>query len=482
MTTQKEDLDAYVRRQVADTLASVLLELADAHPEVRQRLVRLQLSDRPDRLAASFRKTLIGWRRLRGFLDYRAARHWGVELDAWLTQVEHELLPRDPMAAVTLAEDFIESDTAFFERADDSDGLVGDAIRSACRLWLRAAARCEAPPDSWPDRIGRLFTADAYGAREPLLTDAVIVLSEPQLRGLVAQFEGRLEAALAHAGPGLHPTTGVRSHSAALTLLSRALGDPDVHVRTTLRLSPKPNSMQQQDFVLAYLDADRPADALSWVEDTSDWHELTRLRLLAEVLKRLGQVERSAPIQQQVFEQTLAVDDFRTWLGHLAPSLQPTAFARARELALDHDDAVLAARMLVEMERDEDAERVLLAEPARIRGQDYSWLVPLARALEAHARWRGATAVYRALLDAILAKAYAPAYGHGARYWHRLQAIAEQAPGLSPLLPHDDYIAAIRAKHARKVAFWAQVGKASVASEEGSDDDPDGGRGEIYGA
>jgi hypothetical protein len=63
-----------------------------------------------------------------------------------------------------------------------------------------------------------------------------------------------------------------------------------------------------------------------------------------------------------------------------------------------------------------------------------------------------------------------------------LHAIAEQAPGLSPLSPHDDYIAAIRAKHARKVAFWAQVGKASAGSEEGDDDDPDGERGENYGA
>jgi hypothetical protein len=189
-----------------------------------------------------------------------------------------------------------------------------------------------------------------------------------------------------------------------------------------------------------------------------------RLRLLAEVLKRLGETGRSAPTQQKVFEETFAVDDFRNWLGHLEPHAIAGAVERARALALDHDDPVTAARSLVEIEFDDEAEQVLIADPTRIRSEDYMWLVPLAAALQSHERWRGATAVYRALLNAILAKAYAPAYGHGARYWHQLQAIAEQSPGLLPLQAHDEYIAAIRQKNARKVSFWAQVNKGPAAA------------------
>ena len=33
------------------------------------------------------------------------------------------------------------------ERADDSDGVIGDVVRAACRHWLQAAARCETPRD-----------------------------------------------------------------------------------------------------------------------------------------------------------------------------------------------------------------------------------------------------------------------------------------------------------------------------------------------
>jgi len=71
----------------------------------------------------------------------------------------------------------------------------------------------------------------------------------------------------------------------------------------------------------------------------------------------------------------------------------------------------------------------------------------------------------------IPAKAYAPAYGNGARYWHHLHAIAVQAPSLLPLQAHDEYIVAIRQKNARKVAFWAQVDKGSSAVDGPKDED-----------
>jgi len=473
MSARNDKLSAFVRAQRSDVLADVLLELAAEHPEVQQRLERLQLADQPAKLAAAFRRTLAGWRRQTSFLDYDDARRWTGQISAWLEQVEQELLPRDPAAVVALAEMLIESDRIFLERVDDSSGSVAWSIQGACRLWLQAAARCESPADGWPDRLRHLYAADEYGTREPLLKDANLVLSEKQLRDLVSIYEKELDASLPASDAGRGEAAGGYRALAALTLLSAALQDPDVHVRATLRRSPNPNSMQKQDFVLLYLHADRPADALPWLENPDDWHEQTRLRLLAEALKRLGCKEQSAPTQQQVFEQTLRVDDYRTWLEHLAPHAQAGATARARQMALDHDDPVVAAGLLVELQCWDDAERALVAEPARIDGTDYGVLVPLAATLEARGCWRGATAVYRALLDAILAKAYAPAYRHGARYWHRLLAIDAPGGSLSPLQPHADYIGAIRKRHVRKVAFWAQVQRGENDSGHDADGDQD---------
>lgn len=82
-------LETFVRQQDSETLASVLLELAEDHVALHDRLVRLQLSNQPKVLAAGFRKTLTGWRSTK-FLGYSQAGEFGRELEGWLGQIERD--------------------------------------------------------------------------------------------------------------------------------------------------------------------------------------------------------------------------------------------------------------------------------------------------------------------------------------------------------------------------------------------------------
>jgi len=464
-----ESLETFLQRQDSSTLAAVLLELAADHEPVQQRLTRMQLADRPDELAASFKKTLVAWRRSTKFYGYGESREFGRMLEEWLDQVARELVRRDPTAAVALFESFIEADASWFGRADDSDGCIGDAVRSACRHWLKAAALCEAPASVWPERLLKLAQADDYGAREELLRSADLLLAEPALRELAGLFESRMADAVAVSSASKDKTLPheVFKISAALSLLSEALHDPEVKVRAVLSYSPHPNALQQEQFVQAYLDADRPADALNWLRGSWGQMEDSRQSLLADALGRLGRFEESAPIRQQMFERTLSVFYLQRWLEHLPEAGRPQALSHARQLALDHDDPTAAAIMLLELGDAETAEARLVAEPTRIDGNNYPDLVPLAKALRAHECRRGETVVYRALLRGILDRAYARAYGHAAGYWSRLGEIAGSGNGLMPLQSHESFEAEIRQRHARKSAFWAYVtGKRRARDDE----------------
>jgi hypothetical protein len=452
-----EDLEDFLRRQGADDLVAVLLELAKDHEAVQARLARMQLADRPDKLAAGFRRTLSGWRRPTKFYGYREAAEFGRVLEGWLDQVGRELLSKDPPAALALFEAFIEADAAWFDRADDSDGVIGDAVRAACRHWLQAAARCETPRDVWPERLLKLYEADQYGARDELLRSAGLLLDEPARRGLVARLESQLAQALDASPRGQNPPDGVFRTSGALSLLAESLHDPDIRVRASLRYSPNPNPVQRQAFARAYLDADRPADALTWLQDAWGHLDDSRQDLLADALERLGRFEESSPIRQRMFERTLSDFYFNRWLEHLPEAARPEAVAHARELALRHADLTAAATLLLQLGDPAAAEARLLAEPGRIDGNDYGSLVPLAKALRADECPCGETAIYRALLKAILDRAYARAYGHAARYWARLAEIAGSGVGLLPLPSHEDFEAEIRARHGRKSAFWAYI-------------------------
>lgn len=452
-----EDLQTFLRRQDAVDLVTVLLELAKDHETVQARLARMQLADRPDKLAAGFKKTLSGWRRSTRFHGYREAREFGRELEAWLDQVARELMPKDPPAALSLFEAFIEADAAWFDRADDSDGVIGDAVRAACRHWMQAAARCKTPPGVWPERLLKLYEADQYGAREELLRRADLLLDEPAQRGLVTRFESQLTQALEACPRGESPPVDVFRISAALSLLAESLRDPDIRIRAALRYSPNPNPVQHQAFARAYLEADRPADALAWLQDPWGHLDDSRQDLLADALERLRRFEESSPIRQRMFERTLSDFHFQRWLEHLPEAARPEAVAHARQLALHHHDLTSAAMLLLQLGDAAAAEARLLAEPGHIDGNQYRSLVPLAKALRVHECPRGATVAYRALLKSILDRAYARAYGHAARYWTRLREIAGNGASLLPLPSHEEFEAEIRARHGRKAAFWAYV-------------------------
>lgn len=167
-------------------------------------------------------------------------------------------------------------------------------MRSACQHWLRAAARCETPAEVWPQRLLDLYSADQYGARGALLRHAGLLLSEEAQRGLVARLEAQLaERVVSGVAVGREvagPPLEVFKLSGALSLLSESLGDPDVQVRASLRHSPNPNPVQRQSFARAYIEANRPADALVWLQDSWGHMEDSRQGLLAEALEQLGRL------------------------------------------------------------------------------------------------------------------------------------------------------------------------------------------------
>ncbi len=352
--------------------------------------------------------------------------------------------------------------------------MVSSATRSraACVLWLKAASRCESPASAWPDRITALAAADEYGAREELLRRCDLLLGEQAIRELVSACEAQLDDAVdqSPAAPGRVNWPAYRA-SAALSLLSEALRDPDVLVRSMLRHSPSPNPMQKSTLAEAFLKYGRPQGALVWLEGSWEHLESTRRHLLAQALTALGRTGEAADERQRIFEDSLAVWDLHAWLELLPAHEQAQAIERARALAAAHDDPVDVALLLMDIGDDQAAEEALVKNAAAIDGRDYPTLVPLAEALERKGLSTGATVVYRALLVGILDRGYAPAYRHAARYWARLAALAPDYAGSGQLESPGAFEARIRAQHKRKTSFWAHVGGARQEDDASEDAD-----------
>ena len=456
-TTLDERLEA-LRGQSKEELAALLAELAAAHPEVEERLARHALAADPARLAAEFRKPLQNWRRSRRFLWRSAAAGFGRELEAWLDEIERELLPLDPVRAHMLAEAFLRSDERFFEQADDSDGAIGDAIRAGCRLWLRAAkAQPNKDAVGWIDRVYALVNADEYGAREALLGHADLLFDEASLRALAGRFEADLERALRARGATKRHEHAIYRAAAAIGLIADALRDPDLSTKTTLRYRPDPNVLQKEHFAERYIRFGRPGDALAWLDGDWGYREEGRERLLAEAYAGLGDTARLRAARQGLFERTGSPSDFEAWRQSVAPADRASAAEVARERAKVLDDTITGAQLLLALDDDAAAEALLLARHATVQGGEYYHLVPLAQALEKKRRVLGAVVCYRALLVAILARAYARAYGHAAEYLRALRRLDAQVDNYGSLPTHQAFESSLRSAHGRKVSFWNRI-------------------------
>ena len=164
----REEIARFLTSQDAQTLAQVLLELAEDHAPVYQRLERMRLRNDPAALWAQFTRQLQRWDTDDRFVRYQDAAAFGRELDVWVAKVQREVLPRFPGEAMALFAAFLDLDRVVFERVDDDGGYVGGAFELACRLWVVAAAAAGLSAAEIANRASAMLCADNYGARSGL--------------------------------------------------------------------------------------------------------------------------------------------------------------------------------------------------------------------------------------------------------------------------------------------------------------------------
>jgi hypothetical protein len=86
-------------------------------------------------------------------------------------------------------------------------------------------------------------------------------------------------------------------------------------------------------------------------------------------------------------------------------------------------------------------------------GDQYWLLTPAAEALE-QINPLAATLLLRAMIDFSLDRGKTKRYGHAARHLQTCLYLAKRIDSFAPHPDHEAYIAALKAHHGRKSAFW----------------------------
>ncbi len=450
--TPEDDLRSKLANAEPRDLVAFLARLAEESDALRERIEALALRADPSALASSLERRLDRFRNERSFISYGESSGFARELDGWLDDVEAGLLATDPAAAWRLIDRFIRTDERIIGRADDSNGSIGDTYRRACGLWHRAAAALPADP-AWVERVYNLHAGNGYGTRDALLDTAATRLSGPELRHLARIYERQAESA---AGEDEKSYQALAAR-AALGQVACALGDAALYERSVCIHSQHPSELQAAEIAKQYLRFGPVERAVEWLtrsEGRSGRGGDERLDLLAQAYERLGNREALLDARRRLAESSLSAGLFAQYAALLPPEEKGTERQRALERAKRNDEPVGAGLFLLELGEADEASVIVLRLCDRLGAAYYDRLLSLARHFEKAARPLPAVACYRALTEQILGEARSNAYRHAKRYVDRLAALHSSVPDYGELPGHTEYLAQLRKRHGRKLAFW----------------------------
>jgi hypothetical protein len=358
---KKEELVALVER-----LASSSEELA----------ARIDYVIDPSAAAKDLQRRISALRGGRRFIPYRDAPQVANEMATIAENIRTDILPRDPEKARALAEKLFCLDRMILDRADDSDGRIGDELRAACVLWLDAAAAVRAAnPDGgpdWPADLYEFYQVNDYGVREPLLGEAHRLLREQELRALARRFEEDARRTIAAEKAGKVEHHRVFEPSSAMGLVARALRDPKLYEQSILVHSPKPNGLQADDIAEQYLACGDGAGALRWLGVPSGEREqFERLELRERAYELLGDRDRQIGVRRELYRRAPGIHSYQA-LVELLPLAERSAFrARACQDARTSPHVATAAELLFALEEPALAEQVIIERSGELDGRNY---------------------------------------------------------------------------------------------------------------
>jgi hypothetical protein len=442
-----------------EALVALVERLAGGSEEMAARID--YLSD-PSLAAKAVQRRITAIRSGKRFIGYGETHAVADELSTIAEDIRTDVLPRDPEKAAALAEKLLCLDQVIFDRADDSDGLIGEELRAGCVLWLDAAAAVRATDtDSgtdWSAVLYKFYQANDYGVREPLLEQAHRLLHEEELRALAASFEDDARRMMDAARAGKSERHRVFGASSALGLVARALRDPSLYEQSILVHSPEPNALQANDIAAQYLLCGDGAGALRWLGGAcGDNAQFERLDLLDRAYHLLGDRARQIEIRREFYRRAPGIHSYRA-LEEILPIGERSDFrARACEDAKTSPSLASAAELLFALQEPALAEQLIIERSGELDGRNYVLLTALVKRAKANGLLLAAALIWRTLIDAILTRGYAKAYGHAARYLLELRAVSASIGDYRGHPSHESYEGALRLAHRRKVSFWARL-------------------------
>jgi hypothetical protein len=359
---------------------------------------------------------------------------------------------RDPQVGVEAVVDFYRRDAEIFERCDDSYGNVGDVFRiAAAEIFAEYAKQC-ADKEKIAVQVLALQEDDNYGVRYILIDKFSSFLDKRGIERIIDILEQKASSGqdIISQRPWLH----------MIESLARQTKDGALFERTREHNWQGLNSRAYIEVAKVYFDSGDSLTAYDRLQKAAecgakDEHEYAEL--FRDVCRALGKAEEVDKISWDIFRRHRCMETLNELISQIGEDKRAeTIYKEVDSIMAAKEFNITDAQFLLDVGEAGCAQEYIVARREQLDGEQYYHLPPLAENFEAKGLYLAAVVIYRALLEASLAKALSKYYSHGVRYLHRLDALAYDISDWHGIESHAGYAQRIRQQHGRKPAFWAK--------------------------
>lgn len=467
--SEYDTLKAQLAQSSPADLAELITDLAVTEGAVYDAATAFVQRKDPKKLIKTLRAQLRKMRTGKTFYTYRIVGEFQNMLWAFLNSIDRNLRPEAPLAALDLLGQFFEADAQIFERADDSDGMIGDAYRHAAELFAQVSESLEHPAEAavWFDR---LLENNDYGVRDRLLDNANRILTPVALETCIQKLRTQLETL-----PPEKANSYDRARSALeikLIQLVRASKNIELYAEITLLgRPPLQHPTYAIDIAELYLENGKAEKSLEYLPEFNDYHwnaSATKLRIQA--LEALGDATGANRLRLKSFTDHPSVTGANQYLESLPQSDRDAATQSDRDAAKAELCLLIKqgdyrpstqAEVLIALDEAASAAEIISNNASIVQDESYYTQSELAKALEPTAPL-AATLLYRGAVEKTLEEAKPKNYRYAVTYLVRLLKLNNLIQDWNGHEAHETWWPRLHAQHDRKTSLTRELKKAGI--------------------
>jgi hypothetical protein len=440
-------------------LAEILLELANSDSNIKKRLERVLLSaSSPKKLATSLKKQIISLAKSKRFYDYYQSDKYADKLNLIRTSIVSDLLPFDPYLSAEVTEEFLRNSGAIIEKADDSSGTCQVVLHSLAEdLALSYQKMTKINLDEVTKMIFDLSVNDRSGFAKDLVKYFDSVLGVAGLNKLEELVKNKLQ------NEPLKLTSKKSSLATLLKDVADGLGDVDKYIKAC----ELDNSFSYQAIEIAkrLLDANRPLEALKWLEKDNSHYVTERANHKIIALTKLDRVKEAQDLRWKMFSVFLSGIYYVDFLDNEKVENRDGYKRKAIEIAFNHTNVHSALDFLMWLNEEKLLRELIFNRLSEVDGSNYRNLRKIAQFLFSAAEPEASALLYRAMLLSVLEKAASKYYPYAVADYIKAKHCSDKFLGKLNIPNHEEFNRQLLMKHGKKTSFWNLVMEAEYKNK-----------------